>query len=140
MKNYDPDTEEKVADMPHNLEKGDFKQARVYLVRLLQTAQEGEKTALEVELFATDLRLADVKTATATLKNVLSQRDLDEKEGLVQAIDQFLLDDSAEKTHRQTLEAIVKQLRVEQVRPNWDKLKAGWLPTEVKPASGGTTK
>jgi len=120
--------------------KGDMKQARAYLARLYQLAQEGDKAALDVELFSVDLRLGDVKTAVATLQKLLGQGDLDEKNGYVQAITQLLANDSAEKTHRQTVEAILKAVKLEQARPNWEKLKGQWMPPEARPESGGTPK
>jgi len=123
----------------YHRDKGELAQARAYLVRLLQGAEAEKKTALEVELFAMDLALGDVKTAAAALLKVLSQGDLDEKDGFVKAIDQLLAGDSADKTGRGTVESLLKALGGVQARPNWDKLKAGWLAAHVKPEAGGST-
>jgi len=121
-------------------DKGELRQAKAYLARLLQAQKAGDKTPLELELFVLDLHLGDVNAAEATLKSVLSQRDLDEKDGFVQAIDQFLQNDSAEKTRSQTVQAMLKALSIDQARPNWDKLKARWLPTDAEPENGGDAK
>lgn len=121
-------------------DKGELKQAKVYLTRLIQARNEGDKTPLEIEAFALDLRLADVNAAVATLTSVLSQRDLDEKDGFVQAIETFLQSDSAEKTNSQVVQAVLKGLNLDQDRPNWEKLKVRWVPADTTPEAAGTAK
>lgn len=121
-------------------QKGDLKQARGYLQRQLQASPGEKKASLETQIFAVDLQLEDVKTATATLQTILNQRDLDENEGLVQAVNSLLKNDSPEKTHQQTIAAVVKGIKIEQARPNWDKLKARWASAYAKQAVVGTAK
>ena len=121
-------------------QKGDLKQARGYLTRLLQASPESQKASLETRIFVVDLQLEDVKTATATLQAILNQRDLDENEGLVQAVNGLLKNDSPEKTHQQTVALMIKGIKTEQARPNWDKLKARWASTNVKPVAAGAAK
>ncbi|MCP4452867.1 MAG: hypothetical protein GY809_15505 [Planctomycetes bacterium] len=112
-------------------ETGAYDRAREHLASLAKLTDEEGQASIRAQILGLELKASRIKEASALLSRELKARDLSESDAMVQQVNAFLADALEGQDHRAIIHSVLKEIKVTDARPQWEKVRSLWLSVEA---------